>query len=53
MPLNPFLGSLGGFVSLRILDPGLLVRGEFVVPILNGLCGLAPQSLGLFLVLLI
>lgn len=52
VPLNPFLGPLGSFVSLRVLDPGLLVRSEFVVPVLHGLCGLAPQSLRLLLVLL-
>lgn len=53
MPLDTLLGSLGGFVSLRVLDFGLLVSSKFVVPFLYGLRGLAPQSLGLLLVLLI
>lgn len=52
VPLNPFLGSPGGLVSLRILDLGFLVRSEFVVPVLDGLRGLAPQPLRLLLILL-
>lgn len=53
VPLNPILGSPGGFISLRVLDSGLLVRSEFVVPVLYGLRGLAPQSLRLLLILLL
>ena len=53
MPLDAFLGPFRCFLSLAILDLGLLVRGRLVVPSNDGFYRVVPQALRLALALLL
>lgn len=51
VPLHTFLSPFSGLIALHVLDLGLLVGSELMVPLPDGLRGLLPELLRFSLLL--